>query len=141
MIDVSWPTTKPSAVTTPIVSSPTVGNSSRGCSRAKDRKKTPSRAASYGTREPASRPANTDVNAVTRMKTVTILAAVAPHERSSTTETTEVYAGDDWFSISCQSTTPRTPTCIARYTTIIASTAMMIDRGSVRPGLRISAPR
>ena len=94
MIEVSWPITNPAAVTTPIVSSPTTGNSSRGCSRAKDRKNTPSRAASYGTREPASRPASTEVNAVTRMNDVTTFAAVAPTVRSSRTEATDVYAGE-----------------------------------------------
>ena len=82
--------TKPAAVTTPMVSRPTVGNSSRGCSRANDRKNTPSRAASYGTRDPASSPANTEVNAVIRMNPVTILAAVAPSVRSRRSETTEV---------------------------------------------------
>jgi hypothetical protein len=51
---------------------------------------------------------------VTRMKAVTIFAAVAPSERSRTTEATDWKACEFGSSISCQLTTPRMPTCIAR---------------------------
>lgn len=108
------PIRKPIAVTAPIVASPSMGKRWRGWSVPYGRKKTRSRAASYGTREPPSSPAKTDAKAVMRMSTVTTSAAPFPQVSSSTAEATDWEATEPGSVISCQSTTPRVPICSSR---------------------------
>ena len=98
----------PIAVMRPITSSATWGSGVAGAA-ANGRKKSPSAAALYGTREPPSSPANTEPNAVMQTRTVTTSAAAFPHVRSSTSDATE-----SDFETSCHGTTPRTPTCMRR---------------------------
>ena len=99
----------PAAVITPITSRATCGKSYLGCSRPNTPKNSRSRAAWKGTRDPPSRPANTDANAVTRMSTVTTSAAAWPQLRVTTSEATEV----EWATW-CQGTAPTTPMFSAR---------------------------
>src|SRR5207253_2264636 len=93
----------PIAVTTPIVTKATCGNPCCACRRPNTDRNTFSCAAWYGTRDPPSRPANTDANAVTMMRTVITLAAAFPQLRSTTSEATDLEA-----AISCHGATPST---------------------------------
>lgn len=127
---------EPTIVMAPIVSTPAVGRLSFGCSLAKTDRNTLSRAASNGTREPPSRPANTEPTAAITMKTVTIFAVVVPQACSSTVEATDVA-----FFSSSSGIEPSTPTWSRKYRAMMPTIEKMIDRGSVRPGVRTSPPR
>ena len=80
----------PMAVTAPMVSKATWGKPSFAWRRPKVDRNTLSRAASNGTREPPSRPVNTEARAVTMMRIVITAAAVCPQLRSTTSDATDL---------------------------------------------------
>ena len=105
--------TNPAAVTTPIVSSPTVGNSPRVQPRERAEEdavagrvvRHPGAAEQAG--EDGGERGDEDEDGDDLRRGV-------PQVRSSTSEATDGKAGEFWSSISCQLTTPRMPICMAR---------------------------
>ena len=127
---------EPMIVITPMVSTPAVGRFSFGCSLPNTGRNTLSRAASNGTRDPPSRPAKTEPMAATTISTVITLRGADPQACSSTAEATDVA-----FLISSSGSEPSTPTCSRKYRLMMPRIEKTMDRGMVRPGSRISAPR
>src|SRR5258707_13541348 len=99
--------TQNSAATVPSVSNETFGNRPLGWTLANRRKKFPSVAAAYGTREYPSKREKTDENATQMISTAAVLPAHAPYVACNTVEATKLGAPEAAvLSISCQGTTP-----------------------------------
>src|ERR1700682_5842773 len=112
------------------------GNFFCGCTRAKTRKKFPSSAAEYGTREYPSNEENTEAKAIQRTMAVEKRAAPEPYSFSTKALTMK---GESWAC--CHGNTPRMLVCMARYRMAMPIMEMKMPRGILRAGSRISPPR